>query len=171
MLTYWFWSIQVFHTSSFFQPEQKYRWTNWPWEVARAVPVEEAYVKAWGALSTQEYGHAAEIGMTLWKLYWNKYKCAFTDQQNTQKLGLKHICSEKSVSELNQMISSEINSNEIKLKNEVSDKVPGSCEQVNSLVPFPTQRISLTKRSNASHSGLSKGSKHSLHTHFHKWAL
>lgn len=29
-------------------------------------------------------------------------------------------------------------------------------------VPLPTQRTSLTKMSNASHSGLSKGSKHSL---------
>lgn len=31
-----------------------------PWEDARAVPVEEAYVKAWGALFTQEFEHAAE---------------------------------------------------------------------------------------------------------------
>lgn len=31
-----------------------------PWEDARAVPVEEAYVKAWGALFTQEFEHATE---------------------------------------------------------------------------------------------------------------
>jgi len=31
-----------------------------PWEDALAVPVEEAYVKAWGALFTQELEHAAE---------------------------------------------------------------------------------------------------------------
>lgn len=34
--------------------------------------------------------------------------------------------------------------------------------KTNTAVPLPIQRISLTKRSNASHSGFSKGSKHSL---------
>lgn len=33
------------------------------------------------------------------------------------------------------------------------------------LLPFPTQRTSLTKTSNASHSGSSNGSRHSLQKH------
>ena len=38
-------------------------------------------------------------------------------------------------------------------------------------VPLPTQRSSLTKRSKASHSGVSKGSKHSLQMQFRMLAL
>lgn len=37
--------------------------------------------------------------------------------------------------------------------------------RISALLPCPTQTASLTKTSNASHSGLSKGSKHSLQIH------
>lgn len=33
---------------------------NQPWEVALAVPVE-AYLKAWGAVVTHEYGHPVNV--------------------------------------------------------------------------------------------------------------